>query len=322
VSSVIGYGTYARVRWAPDFAHGWDDDFVERFSAGLRDAGAEGAYSDVVVPSRRGDQRFREWFARLCRQAASPSMAMLYLRANVDIDIRELLPSLRVPVLVIHRTGDRLVRVELGRDLATRIPGARFVELDGGDHWPWFGDSEAVVEEVEEFVTGVRHAPATDRVLATVLFTDIVGSTEHVARLGDSAWKRVLDEHDSLIVRQVERFRGRTVEHTGDGVLATFDGPARAVQCARTIQEASHAIGVEVRAGLHAGECERRGDDIGGLAVHIGARVAALAGPGEILVSSTVRDLVVGSGIEFTDRGQHELKGVPGEWRLYGVAAL
>ncbi|HEV3235027.1 MAG TPA: adenylate/guanylate cyclase domain-containing protein, partial [Candidatus Dormibacteraeota bacterium] len=204
--------------------------------------------------------------------------------------------------------------------LAEHIPGAKYVELDGGDHWPWFGDTDAVVEEVEEFLTGMRHVGPSDRVLSTVLFTDIVGSTGHVARVGDDAWRTLLDQHDTVTNRQIERFRGRQLKHTGDGVLATFDGPARAVQCAQAIQEATRAIGLEVRAGVHSGECELRGDDIGGLAVHIAARVAGAAGPGQVLVSSTVKDLVAGSSLDFIDAGEHKLKGVPGEWRLFEVS--
>lgn len=322
VSSVIGYGTYARFIRDADYQIGLPEPLFQRFIDDFSSAGTTGEFYDVVVPSRHGDEQFREWFARLCRQAASPSMAGLYMQANMRMDIRPFLASIRVPTLVLHRTGDNLVRVDGGRHLADNIAGAKYVELDGGDHWPWFGDSESVVEEIEEFVTGVRHAAPPDRVLATVMFTDIVSSTEQLATMGDKAWKRLLDQHDSVTSRQVERFRGRAIKQTGDGVLATFDGPARAVQCARSIQEANHAIGLEVRAGLHVGECELRGDDIGGLAVHIAARVAERAGPGEIMVSSTVKDLVAGSGLEFTERGVHQLKGVPGEWRLFAVDAL
>jgi class 3 adenylate cyclase len=203
--------------------------------------------------------------------------------------------------------------------MAERIAGARFVELPGDDHWPWIGDSDAVVDEVEEFLTGERHAPELDRVLATVLFTDIVGSTERAAALGDRAWRDLLERHDRVTRRQLERWRGREVKSVGDGFLAVFDGPARGIQCAHAISDEVRALGVELRAGLHTGECELMGDDVGGIAVHIGARVAAKAAAGEVLVSSTVKDLVVGSGIAFADRGAHTLKGAPGEWRLYAV---
>jgi class 3 adenylate cyclase len=297
------------------------DHLLEAWIEGVCRAGETGEFYDVVVPSRKGDERFRQWFAQICRQAASPGMMRMLMRANSMIDIRQVLPSIQMPTLVLHRTGDQLVRVEHGRALAAALPEAKFVELEGGDHWPWFGDSGALVEEIEEFLTGMRHSGPSDRVLTTVMFTDIVGSTERVAAIGDRAWRELLDRHDAVTARQVERFRGRALKHTGDGVLATFDGPARAVQCARTIRDATLAIGVDVRAGLHVGECEVRGDDIGGLAVHIAARVADAAGRGQILVSSTVKDLVAGSGLDFTDAGARALKGVPGKWRLYEVAA-
>lgn len=322
VSAVIAYASFARLLRGSDYPFGIPDNAVARFLEGAARAGATGELYDVVVPSRRGDEQFRQWFARITRQAASPAMMELSMRANVSIDIRRLLPSVRVPTLVVHRKDDQLLPVDHGRYLGEHIPGAKYVELEGGDHWPWFGDTGAVVEEVEEFLTGMRHVAPSERVLATVMFTDIVGSTERLAEMGDTAWRHVLDQHDAVAGRQVERFRGRKVKHTGDGVLATFDGPARAVQCARAIRDATRAIGLEVRAGLHVGECERRGDDIGGLAVHIAARVAEGAGPGEILVSSTVKDLVAGSGIAFEERGARQLRGVPGEWRLFSVAYI
>lgn len=318
-SAVIAYAGFARLKRAPDYPAGLPDDVIAQWIETAVTSGVTGQFYDSVVPSRRGDDQFRQWFKRMIRQSASPSMMRLLMEANSNIDIRELLPSIRVPTLVLHRTGDNLVLVEHGRALAAGIPGAKYVELDGGDHWPWFGDTDAVVAEVEEFLTGMRHEAPGDRVLATVLFTDIVGSTQRLAQIGDKAWRKLLDQHDAVTRRQVERFRGRELKHTGDGVLATFDGPARAVRCARTIQDATRAIGLEVRAGLHVGECELRGNDIGGLAVHIAARVAEAAGTGEILVSGTVRDLVAGSGLEFSDRGTRELKGIPGEWRLFSV---
>ncbi len=321
VIGLIPYASFARMVRAPDYPFGWPQEMIEGFYERIGAAGTTGDFYDWVVPSRSGDERFRQWFARIMRMAASPAQLEVYMRSNSAIDIRAVLPSIQVPTLVINRKEDRLVRVEHGRYLAEHIPGARYVELEGGDHWPWFGDTDAIVEEVEEFLTGMRHAAAPDRVLATVMFTDIVGSTEHVARVGDDAWRHLLDQHDTMTRRQLERFRGRELKQMGDGVLATFDGPARAVQCARAIQEATRAIGLEVRAGVHAGECDVRGDDIGGLAVHIAARVAAAAGPGQVLVSSTVRDLVAGSTLDFIDVGTHQLKGVPGEWRLYEVRA-
>lgn len=246
-------------------------------------------------------------------------MARALLRLNLEIDVRGILPAIRVPTLVVHRTGDRLIPVRHGRYLGERIPGARYLELPGDDHLPWVGDAETVLGEIEEFLTGARHAPEPDRVLATVLFTDIVGSTERAAALGDRRWGEVLGRYYGIARRALAQFRGREVKTLGDGFLATFDGPARAIRCAAAVVEAARGIGIEVRAGLHTGECEAIGEDLGGIAVHIGARVAEAAGPGEVLVSSTVKDLVVGSGFRFADRGVPALKGVPGEWRLFAV---
>jgi len=238
---------------------------------------------------------------------------------NREIDVTQVLPVISVPTLVLHRTND-FVAIEYGRYVAEHIPGARFVELDGSDHMPWLGNGNVVVDEVEEFLTGSRHAAEPDRVLATVLFTDIVGSTERAAQLGDERWRALLESHNELVRRQLAAFGGREVDQLGDGFLATFDGPARAIRCACAICEDVGSLGVDVRAGVHTGECEVIGADIGGMAVHIGARVGARAAAGEVLVSSAVRDLVVGSGIKFADRGTHELKGVPGEWQLLAVA--
>jgi class 3 adenylate cyclase len=225
-----------------------------------------------------------------------------------------------VPTLVLHRQDDTAVPAQAGQVLAERIPGARHVELPGNDHLPWLGDTDALLDEIEEFLTGSRQAPARDRALATVLFTDIAGSTELAAASGDRRWRELLEGHHSLVREQLSTYGGSEVKTMGDGFLATFDGPAKAIRCACAITERSSSQGLDVRAGIHTGECELMGDDVGGMAVHIGARVGAMASPGEVLVSSTVRDLVVGSGIEFADRGAHELKGVPGEWRLLAVA--
>jgi class 3 adenylate cyclase len=241
------------------------------------------------------------------------------MRMNSEIDVRHVLPTIRVPTLVLHRTGDVTVDVEAGRYQAAHIPGARYVELAGIDHLPFAGDSEAVLQEIQEFLTGARPTPESDRVLATVLFTDIVGSTELAVRLGDRRWRDLLDAHHASVRGELSRFRGREVKTAGDGFLATFDGPARAIRCADAIRTAVRTLGIEIRAGLHTGEIELMGDDVGGIAVHLGARVAAEAGSGEVLVSSTVKDLVAGSGIEFDDRGAHTLKGVPGEWRLFAA---
>jgi class 3 adenylate cyclase len=238
---------------------------------------------------------------------------------NAQIDIRNVLAAIRVPTLVLHRTGDRVVYVEEGRFLAERIPGAKYVEIPGTDHWPWNGDSESILQEVNEFLTGTREISEPERVLTTVMFTDIVDSTKLAADRGDRRWTELLEDHQQLVRQELTRFRGREIDTAGDGFLATFDGPARAIRCASAIRDAMKGLGIEIRAGLHTGECEVVGEKMRGVAVHIGARVAALAGPGEVLVSRTVRDLVAGSGLAFEDRGTHVLKGVPGEWQLFAV---
>jgi class 3 adenylate cyclase len=242
------------------------------------------------------------------------------MRMNTQIDIRGVLSSIRVPTLVMHRVGDQDAKIEEARWLARHIPGARLVELPGDDHLPWVGDQDAVLDETQEFLTGIRPARDIDRALATVLFTDIVGSTEHLARQGDKAWRAILDRHYAAVRRELAAHRGREIGTAGDGFLASFDGPARAVRCALAITADAHALGIEVRAGVHTGEIELRGDDVAGIAVHIGARVCSLARAGEVLVSSTVKDLVSGSGLRFEDRGTHALKGVPEEWRLFSAA--
>jgi class 3 adenylate cyclase len=239
---------------------------------------------------------------------------------NSQIDISGILPTIRVPTLVIHRTEDVTINVEGGRYLAEHIPGARYLELPGTDHIPFVGDNaDEIADAIEEFLTGARAPVTVDRVLATVLFTDIVGSTEKAAALGDRRWRDLLDNHHATIRRNLARFRGHEIKTTGDGILATFDGPARGVCCACAIADEIRPLGIEVRAGLHTGECEMIDDDVGGIAVHIGARVVSLAGAGEVLVSSTVKDLVAGSGLRFGDRGSRSLKGVPGEWRIFAV---
>ncbi len=271
------------------------------------------------APSQANDEHFKQWWARYQRLGASPGAAVALYRMNMEIDIRHVLPAIRIPTLVLNRTGDQVAAVDRGRDMAGQIPGAKYIELPGVDHLPWIGDPDAILGEVQEFLTGVRPAPEPDRVLATVLFTDIVGSTEKAAELGDSRWRELLESYYSLAQRELDRFRGHEVKTTGDGFLATFDGPARGIRCARAISESVDQLGIAIRAGLHTGECETMGEDIGGIAVHIGARVAAEAAGGEVLVSSTVKDLVAGSGLEFEDRGSHHLKGVPDEWRLFAV---
>jgi class 3 adenylate cyclase len=253
------------------------------------------------------------------RSAASPAMVQQIFEMFLDIDVRAILPTIRVPTLVLHRRGDRVVNRRAGEELAAQIPGARYVELPGIDHLPWAGDSDAVLGEIEEFLTGARSAPEPDRILATVMFTDIVGSTERAATLGDARWGEVLAAHQATVRRELARFRGREVKTLGDGCLATFDGPARAIRCGRAIAEAARTEGLEVRIGLHAGEVDLLEEDVAGIAVHIASRVASVAAPGEVLVSSTVKDLVAGSGIRFADRGARQLRGIADEWRLFAA---
>jgi pimeloyl-ACP methyl ester carboxylesterase len=321
VSSLVLANTYARLFWAQDYPWGIPTEFKESTVSRQEQSWGTPAQLRLYAPSVANDERARDWWAQYQRLAASPGTAVVLQRVINELDTRSVLPSIRVPTLVLHRVGNRLVRVEHARYLADHIAGARYVELEGDDHWIWTGGADALLDEIQEFLTGSRVAAEPDRVLATVLFTDIVGSTVRAAELGDRGWREVLDAHDDTVRKQLERFRGREVKRTGDGFLATFDGPARAIQCANAMRAAIHRLGIQIRIGLHTGEIELRGTDVAGIAVHIAARVAAVADPGEVLVSSTVRDLVVGSNLEFTDRGVRALKGVPGEWRLLAVKA-
>jgi class 3 adenylate cyclase len=266
-----------------------------------------------------------QWFGRLERASASPGAILALMRANYEIDVRHVLPTIQAPTLILHRVGDKTVPVQAGRDLARSIRGAKYVELPGDDHLLQAFDQhtlDLLIDEIEEFVTGTRTGPEPDRVLVTVMFTDIVRSTERVAAVGDRRWRELLESYLGVARRQLERFRGREIDVAGDGLFAIFDGPARAIRCACAIRDAVHSLGLEVRAGLHTGECEIAGAKVSGIAVHTGARIAAAASPREVLASGTVRDLVAGSGIRFDDRGGHVLKGVPGEWRLFAVASI
>jgi class 3 adenylate cyclase len=262
---------------------------------------------------------FRRWWQRAGRAGASPGVARSQYDIAMGSDLRAVLPTITTPTLVLHRRDNRYYPVQLGRYLAAHIPGARYVELAGADHFWWAGDAASVADAIEEFLTGSVGDRQPDRLLATVLFTDIVGSTTQAAELGDRRWRELLDTHDHLVRRQLERARGREVNTTGDGFLAAFDGPARAIRCALAVRDAAHQIGVEVRAGLHTGEVEQRGQDLAGIAVHLAQRVSALAGSGAVFVTRTVVDLVAGSGIEFADLGEHQLKGVPDTWRVFSV---
>ena len=317
--ALVLYGTFARGPWAEDYPWARRDEEREAYLTAMRNAWGTGMSIERYVPSLAGDSAFRQWWAALERTAVSPGAAVALARMNAEIDARHVLDAIRVPTLVVHRTGDRVARVEHGRYIAERVPGAKYVELPGEDHVPIAGDMDRMLDEIEEFLTGVRHRADHDRVLATVLFTDVVRATERAVALGDRRWRELLERHHSMVRRELGAFRGREIDTAGDGFLAAFDGPARAIRAARTITDKVKLMGLDVRAGLHTGECEVVGDKLAGIAVHIGARVAALAGPGEVLVSSTVKDLVAGSGLEFEDRGTHTLKGVPGEWRLYAV---
>lgn len=275
---------------------------------------------DWAAPSVSHSTLYRRAVGALERMSMSPRMVQLtYAAVLTQVDVRDILGGVRVPTLVLHRR-DEAIPVEFAREMAAKIPAARLVELEGVDHWPGVGDVESITGEVEEFLTGHRHEQVSDRVLATVLFTDIVDSTRRAAEFGDRRWRELLERHDEITREELARFQGREIKHTGDGFLATFDGPTRAVRCATTLVERMPDLGIDVRSGLHTGECELRGDDIGGIAVHIGARIAALATAGEVLVSRTVKDLVNGSGIAFEDRGTHVLKGVPAQWNLFAPA--
>ena len=321
VSGLVLYAAVAKGLRSEDYPIGMDPDTLGGILAATEttDLGSQVA---VLAPSMANDPSWTRWWVRYLRAASSPREMLQFVRVNLELDIRPILPSVRVPTLVLNRVGDALVSSDASRYVADHIPGARYVELPGNDYFPWVRDCDELLAQIEQFVTGRRPIVVdTDRVLTTVLFTDIVGSTAQVAGMGDRRWRSVLDEHDGVAIREVERFRGRMVKTTGDGVLAIFDGPARAIRCAQAIGQGAAPLGLQIRAGLHTGEIERRGKDVSGVAVHLAQRVCGLAAGSEVLVSRTIVDLVAGSAIEFEDRGEHELKGVPGRWRLYSVEA-
>jgi pimeloyl-ACP methyl ester carboxylesterase len=318
-SALITCGAYARRLRAPDHPWGMLPEELEGWIDEIKRGWGGPVGLARRAPSMMGDESFRQWFARYCRMGASPTAAAIIVRMIGEIDVRDTLSVIRVPTLILHSTGDGSVDVRSSRYMAERIPGAKFVELPGPDHLPWLADADQVLDEVAEFLTGVRLTQEPDRVLATVLFTDIVGSTEKAASLGDRRWRELLERHHDAVRRNLARSRGREIDTAGDGFLAAFDGPARAVHCACAIADDLRPLGLVSRFGLHTGECEVSGEKLGGIAVHIGARIAALAEPGEILVSSTVKDLVAGSGLRFADHGLKQLKGVPGEWRIFAV---
>jgi class 3 adenylate cyclase len=314
-SALIMYGAFPKFNyWVPT------PEALDQLLTMIGQAWGTGVTLPLFAPNLTEDEPFKHWWARFERLGASPGAVSALMRMNSEININPVLSAIHVPTLILHRTEDTLVDVEASRFMAERIPGAKYVELSGRDHVPVVGDADAILDEIEEFLTGARLGAEPDRALLTVMFTDIVGSTERAAELGDRRWRDLLDSHRMVVRRELARHRGKEVNTTGDGFLVTFDGPARAIRCAIRIREELRQRGLEIRIGLHTGECELLGDDIGGVAVHIGARVEARAMPGEVLVSSTVKDLVVGSGLQFEDRGTHTLKGIPDEWHLFAVA--
>jgi pimeloyl-ACP methyl ester carboxylesterase len=327
-AGLIMYGSFFAWDWMAEGRFPTRHESVRRALEEIGQRWGTPDYCDELLendaPSMLDDEDFRRWYANRLRLSASPAAAVALQRMNVDTDTRALLPSIRVPTLILHRVGDRNVDVKNARYAAEHIPGAKYVELAGDDHLPSVGDSQRIVDEIRSFLIGIWEsggweAPEPDRVLATILFTDIVGSTAKAAELGDRAWLEVVEQHHTIVRRHLARFRGRELDTAGDGFFATFDGPARAIRAAVAIADAVKNLGIEIRAGLHTGECELVDGKTAGIAVHIGARVAALAGSDDVLVSRTLKDLVAGSEIEFDDRGVHELKGVPGEWELFAV---
>jgi class 3 adenylate cyclase len=322
VRALVCTGGMARSTYAEDYPWGTPAEaLTESIAELILPNWGDGSMVDVSAPSRADDAESRSFYGRLERSTASPGMMVALGQMFLDLDVRDVVPSVRVPALVLHRTRDRLVNVRHGRWLAENLPNARIVEFEGDDHPFLYENPDEWLGEIQEFLTGVRALPNTDRVLATVLFTDIVDSTRTAVELGDKRWRDVLERHQRAVRDDLAQFNGREVKSTGDGFLATFDGPGRAINCAKAILQSSEPLGISVRAGLHTGECEVMGEDIGGIAVHIAARVSAHAGARELVVSRTVKDLVAGSGIEFNDRGTHTLKGVPDTWQLYAVHA-
>jgi class 3 adenylate cyclase len=321
-AALVLYGCYAKRSWSPDYTFGWKDEQWKRVldNFGHHWGTPRGVSATMWAPSIAGDPRAAEDLAAYFRASASPGAAVSIMSMNREIDVRHILPATRVPTLILHRTAEHVIDVEHARYMARHIPGAKLVELPGEDHMAWFGDQDSILDEVEQFLTGRRHAHEPERVLATVLFADIAGSTARAATLGDNSWRELLEAFYARGRQILHQYRGREISTSGDGFLATFDGPARAVRCASAIRDTVRSLNLEVRCGLHTGECELVGNDITGIAVHTGARVAALAAPGEVLVSQTVRDLVAGSGLVLEECGTYTLKGVPNEWRLFRAA--
>ena len=310
------YARYARNEETP---WGLPGEMIPAYVSSIEEFWGTGVCSEILAPSIIRSEEDRQHWGRIERLTTSPDVLAATTSAVMGSDVTSVLPAIQAPTIVISRRGDRHVRPEHGRSIARRISSPRFVDMAGDDHLPFAGRMEPLLSEIEEFLTGITPTPVLDRVLVTVLFTDIVGSTDHVAQVGDHQWRESLNRYDNMVQRHLERFRGRLIKSTGDGTLATFDGPARAIECATAIAETVKGLGLDVRAGLHTGEVEFRGQDVAGMAVHIAARVSSLAVAGEVLVSRTVTDLVAGAGMEFEDRGDHRLKGVPGDWRVFSV---
>ena len=320
-AALMTFGSYVRARAAPDYPWGRSEEEYDVF---LRDIstgwGERPVGLESRAPSKVNDENFRQWWTRYLVRSATPKAVLALVRMNSQIDVRAALPAISAPSLIMHCTGDRSLRVGGSRYMAQNIRGAKLVEFPSDDHLPWTSDSEPVLNEIEEFLTGSKHVEQPDRVLATVMFADIVGSTERAAAIGDRAWRDQLQNFYGLVRGELQRFRGREIDTAGDGYFATFDGPARGVRCAQAIARDVPQLGLAIRAGLHTGEVEVLGEKVSGIAVHIGSRIAGQAAAGEVVVSNTVKDLVAGSGISFEDRGMHPLKGVPGEWRLFLAA--
>jgi class 3 adenylate cyclase len=321
VSGLVLQDSFARLRRADDYPFGLPEAGIETGMRWFLDRWGTGRQLELTAPSLANDAYELNLMGRAERYSASPGVADAFFRMITDIDVRNVLPAVHVPTLVVHRAGDRWIRPQHGRYLADQVAGARYAEVPGDSSHACYGDTEAVINEIRSFLEVLPEQSDVDRVLATILFTDIVDSTKRAAEMGDRKWREMLDRHDAVVRDHIERFRGRQIKTTGDGVLATFDGAARAVRCSVSIREAMRSLGIQIRSGVHSGEIELRGEDVGGIAVHAAARVAALAGSGEILASQTVKDLTVGSGLTFEERGSHALKGVPGEWPLYAVRA-
>ncbi len=312
-------GCYARESWSPDYPWGRTAEYHDAWDRALEENWGGPFELEHAAPSMAKDEAARSWFGAYLRYSASPGAAMAASKLNRRVDVREILPSVRVPTLVLHRTGDRWYALAEVQYLADRIPGARLVELPGDDHIPWWGDQDSLIGEIQKFLTGSRNQPSAERVLLTVLVTDIVGSTEKAAAMGDVKWRDLLQSHDTAVRREVKNFDGQEINTTGDGFVLAFTGPTRAIQCAQAIRQELENLDLATRAGLHTGECERRGGDLRGIAIHIASRIAATAQPGTIAVSGTVKDLVVGSRIKFSELGKYPLKGLPGEWLLFTV---